>query len=358
MQARAILGWSVSHAQLEAHSGHLLPQRLFFCFEVPVEETYDNQVQEEEMVVHFVAPVEFLEKSMDDGKPPRRMIKGPMSTDREDQDGETIDQAGLDCSYLMTSGYVNYDHQRRLVGGVKVPMIIGYPTALEREDRHTVLESELLQGDPSLSEQMRLAEEMWQLGCALRKAGGARRLAYSVEGPAPERRGKRIIKAKVHHVALTHKPVNADCSVEVFQKALCCGMCSPGHPRYNPAHQCSNKHHDFADGLPHLTFALEKALESTNSGPASVTRTSPLMRENLDRGLTTAIYGDCECDNHFHNETGRFHKGISGCFDHMTKCLGYDTYHSHRLLSRVVKGAREKEDGDLVALCKAAGFIH
>lgn len=237
-----------------------------------------------------------------------------------------------------------------------MPLIVGYPTDIDKQPHKTILEGELLQGDPNASHQMRLAEELWQLGSALQKSGPGRRLAYSVEGPPPVRRGKRVVKAAVWHCAVTHKPVNDDSSVEMFMKSLCCGKCSPDHPQYNPAHQCSNKHHEFEDGLPHLVFALEKALESTNSGSFSTPRTSPLMRENLDRGLTTAIYGDEPC-NHFHGETGRFHKGIAGCYDHMTGCLGYDSHDSHRLLSRIVKGAQRKEDNDLMALCKAAGFI-
>jgi hypothetical protein len=303
----------------------------------------------------FETPVDFLEKAMDDDKPPRRMMKGVMSTEKEDHDGETIFQNGLDCTYLMKSGYVNYNHLRKLVAGVKMPVIIGYPTSLEKGHKCHILESELLQGNHQVSEQMRLAEEMWQLGLALQKSGSARRLAYSVEGPPPERRGKKIVKAWVHHVALTHCPVNDDSSLEMFQKSLCCGKCSPSHPQYNPAHQgCGNKGHHFDDGIPHLLAIMEKALASDNSGPVSVPRTSPLMKENLDRGLTTVLYGEQTCE-HFSEHTGLFHKGISGAFDHMTGCLGYSIDDSKTLLARIIDGA--KKDEEVLALTKAAGFI-
>jgi hypothetical protein len=307
-----------------------------------------------ETEVFFQTPVDFLEKSIDDG-PAKRMVKGIMSTEKSDHDGESISQKGLDCTYLMKSGYINYDHQRRIVAGVKMPVIIGYPTKLERGDRCHILEGELLQGDPTRSEQMRLAEEMWQLGMGLQKSGIARRLAYSVEGPPPKKRGKKIVEAKVYNVALTHKPVNDECSLEMFMKSLCCGKCSPSHPEYNPAHSCGNKHHEFADGLPHLMHAMEKALESTNSGPVSAERTSPLMRENLDLGLTTALYGDNPCDNHFNPSSGCFHKGISGAYEHMTGCLGHDSTHAHKLLSSLIHGARYDEE--LFALTKTAGLV-
>jgi hypothetical protein len=303
----------------------------------------------------FETPVEFLEKSLDDGLPPQRMVKGIMSTEKEDHDGETIMQNNLDCTYLMKSGYLNYDHQRRLVAGVKMPVIIGYPTALEKGHKCHILEGTLLQGDYTASEQMRLAEEMWQLGTALQKAGNSRRLAFSVEGPPPERRGKKIVKAWVHNCAITTKPVNDEASLDCFMKSLCCGKCSPHHPNYNPAHQgCGNKEHHFEDGIPHLMAVLEKALASDNSGPVSIPRTSPLMKENLDRGLTTVLYGDRPC-THFSEEGGHFHKGLAGAFDHMTNCLGYSTDDSKTLLAGILDGA--KEDKELFALTKAAGFI-
>jgi hypothetical protein len=141
----------------------------------------------------------------------------------------------------------------------------------------------------------------------------------------------------------------------MFQKSLCCGKCSPTHPQYNPAHQgCGNKGHHFADGIPHLLAIMEKALSSDNSGPVSIVRTSPLLKENLDRGLTTVLYGEQPCE-HFSEHSGLFHKGISGAFDHMTGCLGYSADDSKTLLARIIDGA--KKDEEVFALTKAAGFI-
>jgi len=311
---------------------------------------------EETFETLFETPVEFLEKSIEEGSQGKRCVKGVMSTEREDHDGESILQKGLDCSYLMESGYINYDHQRRIVAGAKVPIIIGYPTELERLEKSTILAGELLQGDPMASEQMRLANEMWELGMALQKAGGARRLAFSVEGPKPERRGNKIVRARVHHVALTHKPVNADCSVELFAKSLCCGRCNPDSAEFNPAHVCcsGNKHYEFQDGLPHLMAVMEKALATTNSGPVTMPRTSPLMKENLDRGLTTVLYGDTPCTTHF-DPNGRFHKGIAGAYNHMTGCLGYSGDETRKLLKALITGA--KKNHELAALIRAAGFV-
>jgi hypothetical protein len=314
------------------------------------------ETENTEFETFFETPVDFFAKSIDDGQPPERWVKGIMSTEDEDADGEVILQKGLDCSYLMDKGYINYDHQRKVINGARVPIIIGVPKTLEKSGHKTILSGVLLNGDPMASETNRLANEMWELGMSLQKAGSDRRLAFSVEGPPPERRGKKIVKAQVHHVALTHKPVNAACSVELFMKSLCCGRCSPDHPQYNPAHSCGNKQMELPlDGMPHLIAALEKALEATNSGPISSQRPSPLMVEGLDRAITTVLYGDEICPNCYIPETGRFHKGIQGAFNHMTKCVGHGVYETNTFLKGIVYGARKSQE--LTTLIKTAGFI-
>jgi hypothetical protein len=78
------------------------------------------------------------------------------------------------------------------------------------------------------------------------------------------------------------------------------------------------------------------------------------MKENLDRGLTTVLYGDKPC-THFVEETGHFHKGIAGAYDHMINCLGYSTTDSKTLLAGIIDGA--KQDEEVFALTKAAGFL-
>jgi hypothetical protein len=309
----------------------------------------------EQFDVLFEVPVQLdLVKSEDEeGK---RCVKGFGSTEDEDQQGETVLKSGMDIEPLRDHGFVNYDHQRRIIGGVKVPMIIGVPTLVEMRDRGVWIEGELLKGDPMESEQLRLANEMWQLGISLQKAGSLRTLSYSIEGKVLARRGKKVAKSQASQVALTHKPVNPACTVEMFAKSMCCGRCQPGHPLYNPAHTCGsgNKHFEFQDGMPHLMAVLEKSLTTENSGPHGRPRTSPLMRENLDRGITTVLYGDRPCD-HFDPLTGRFKDGVAGAYNHMTGCLGYSREDTLRLLKRIVNGA--STNAELSALIQAAGFI-
>lgn len=295
--------------------------------------------------VLFDLPVDFdLAKSEGEG---RRCVAGFASTEDLDKDREQILQKGLDYAPLAADGYINYDHQKRVLSGIRVPMIIGYPTAVEMRDRGLWVEGELLKGDPVMSEQLRLANEMWELGVALQKSG-TRRLAYSIEGNVTGRRGNKIISAVCKHVALTHKPVNSACTVEVFAKSICCGRCHSSHPDYNPSHSCHNKHTDA--GIEEVA----KALETTNSGPITTERTSPIMKENLHGALTSTLYGETACDC-FDPSTGEFKKGLAGARYHLINCMGYGRDKSGQLLRRVLNGADNNEE--ILALCHRAGLI-
>lgn len=264
-----------------------------------------------------------LEKSQKEGEPERRCVKGFGSTEDEDQQGETILQKGLDLSYLQKSGFINYDHQKKRIDGAVVPIIIGVPTLVEfrksKDGKDGLwVEGELINGPPEASEQNRLANEMWHLGLGLQKAGGFRKLSYSIEGKVTERRGGKIVKAEAHHVALTHKPVNAACTVEMFAKSFCCGRCNPSHPQYDPFHGCANK------GANPAVFAaaLEKALETT-VGANQSTLNPPLMGS----GTT-----DAGCQ---HYKNGKFEGSLK---EHMTKCLGKSPEFADKFIQAVKNG--------------------
>lgn len=303
-----------------------------------------DEFKPEDIFYIDIPGVELLLKSDGEGEG-RRCTKGYASTEDLDQDREQVLQKGLDFSYLKKSGYLNYDHQKMRVHGAELPIIVGYPTHVEMRDRGLWVEGELLKGDPQSSEQMRLANELWELGQALQKSGTDRRLAYSVEGGVLERRGKKIVRSVARHVAVTHKPVNASCSIETFAKSLCCGKCSPHHPEFNPAHHCGNKHVE-VDGLPFLSKALEKAADTVGHGA--------LLKENLDRGLSTALYGekDCGC---YDRTTGRFKDGLAGAHRHLVKCMQQPEKDSVNFLRKIIGGAGKS--ADLAALATTAGLI-
>lgn len=316
-------------------------------------------MEEEKFYLH-IPVTDLLLKSEGEDKDGRRCVKGYASTGDIDQDGEQVIQKGIDFSYLKKNGFINYDHLGKCLncgshypgnscpncGAVgKQPLIIGVPTQVEMHDRGLWLESELFKsGGSATSEQLRMANEMWEFGQALKKSGNGRSLAYSIEGGILERRGKKVVRSRANHAALTHKPVNTSCSVETFVKSLCCGRCSPHHPDYNPAHKCGNKHVDVT--LPELSQGLEKAASTATQGA--------LMLQNLDRGISSVLYGDKDCGC-YDSHTGRFHKGLNGAIDHMTKCLGKPKKDSITFLKHIIGGAGNS--ADLAALAVTAGLI-
>jgi hypothetical protein len=288
-----------------------------------------------------VDSVELIEKSEGEGK---RCIKGYASTEDLDKDGESILQKGMDFGPLMREGYINYDHQKQTIGGAKFPIIIGIPTLVELRKSGLWVEGELFKGDSNESEQIKLANEMWQLGLQLKKSG-TRKLAYSIEGSYVQRRGKKVVKSIARNVALTHKPVNAKCSVEMFAKSLCCGGCTPGSSNYNPSRKCGNKA-DAPTDIDFLTKGMEKAMSTATTGA--------LMLENLDRGMSKVLYGDKQCDC-YDGKTGCFHKGIQGAAKHMTDCTGCSSDDTFKFLKKIIHGSGKNPD--FYAFAKTAGLI-
>lgn len=276
----------------------------------------------------------------------RRLIKGFASTEALDKDREQVLQKGIDFSPLARDGFINWDHlYEEVVPGVQVPFIIGHPVQVEMLAKGLFVEGELLQGTPeeiAVSPRLRLASEAWLLQNKLQKSG-QRSLAWSVEGGVRERRGNKVVRSVVKNLALTHKPVNPECTVESFAKSLCCGRCSPDHPQYNPAHSCGNKAID-----PGPLPALTKAVEGMNTDTAGA-----LLRENLDRRLTRVLYGpsDCGC---FDGQTGRFNGGLKKAVEHMTGCLGHRQDETIAFLRKVLHGA--EKNGELATLVKTAGI--
>ena len=280
-----------------------------------------------------------------EGNAEHRCVRGFASTEDLDKDGETVLQKGLDFAPLRDEGFINWDHQKLEIPGVYMPAIIGVPTLVDMRDRGLWVEGELFKaGDhiPGPAQLLQVAENAWHMGQALQKSG-RRKLAYSVEGGVLERRGKKVARAVAKHTALTWKPVNSACSVELFAKSLCCGRCSPEHPDYNPAHCCSNKADHGYEGVAEIAPALEKALS---------TSVTPLLRENLDRGMTSLLYGTP--DGCFTPE-GRFSKGLAGALDHLSKCRGFDRHESARFLKALLNGATTHPHAK--ALVVQAGFL-
>lgn len=155
----------------------------------------------------------------EDGK---RFIQGIASTEHLDKQKEKVIQKGLDFSEFLDTGFFNDNHAR------STGAVVGYPTKAEfLPGKGWYVEGELLKGHKP-------ADDIWTLAKSLEKAGSGRHLGLSIEGKTLLKKGNCIVKAKVRHVAITHCPVNPNCTVEMLAKSFCstpdiekCVSCDP-----------------------------------------------------------------------------------------------------------------------------------
>jgi hypothetical protein len=172
-------------------------------------------ISEDEFRV-WLPEVAFIEKSEGDNeKHNSRKLKGIMSTQRKDRQGEILLSKGLDFSEFLSHGHFNDNHSQ------DTSAIVGYP---EKVEYHNSLkefgvnapgwtcEGYVLKGT-------KRADAIWELARALQGVPD-RKLGFSVEGKVERRADKTIEKAKIRHVAITNCPVNTDCTWEVLEKSF------------------------------------------------------------------------------------------------------------------------------------------
>lgn len=161
--------------------------------------------------------VDIFKAEAPDEERPTAVIRGVISTESVDLQGETIAQNGLDFSYFLRKGWLNLDHKPG------VENVLGYPLSVETRGRETHLEGVLLLDRPK-------AREIYDTARSLQKAGGGRRLGFSIEGQVIERdpkNPKRIMKARVLNCAITHNPINADTHLELLKSLMSVGYQTP-----------------------------------------------------------------------------------------------------------------------------------
>lgn len=153
----------------------------------------------------FWCPVE-IEKAIDETTGAEIMrLGGIASTVDEDSDGEFLDPKGFDIAPLIESGMVNWHHQAK----TSPATIVGEPSKAEVRKEGLYIETDLY---PSSS----IARDIWELAQTLEKDSKTRRLGYSIEGKVVKRKSndkkspdyKKIIKAIITGVAITHQPKN------------------------------------------------------------------------------------------------------------------------------------------------------
>lgn len=158
---------------------------------------------------NFFIPID-MEKAVDEKTGKKSMkFKGVASTADKDSDEEELIPEGFDLSYFKKYGLVNWHHQTK----DNPSAIIGYPTDAKIKDGKMLIEGELYEDSP-------LAQKVYALGEMLEKVPNGRRLGFSIEGKALDRdplNKKRITKARITGVAITHQPKNANTLMSIMK---------------------------------------------------------------------------------------------------------------------------------------------
>jgi len=144
----------------------------------------------------------------DDG---RIYIKGIISTETIDAQGEILKQDGLDFSYFLKRGYINSEHKQGAEN------MLGAPTKVSQC---------MYKGKPAhymegyLFSDMPKVQDIISVCNAMKKAKSDRGLGFSVEGKVEERDKKNptiITKAKILNVSLVAAPANPDSMLELLK---------------------------------------------------------------------------------------------------------------------------------------------
>ena len=141
-------------------------------------------------------------------------IEGIATTEHKDSHGEIILQDGLDFSYCLKSGCLNYDHKN------EPKYILGAPTAVNRIV-HNGKPATAVKG--ILYSQKQIVKDLVENFNVMKDAGGVRKLGFSIEGQVLSRDKKNphiITRAKVLNISLTHNPANTEATIALVKNIL------------------------------------------------------------------------------------------------------------------------------------------
>lgn len=138
-------------------------------------------------------------------------VKGICSSATEDSDGETLHPSGFNVSPLLSTGFLNYNHQAQKTASA----IIGEPTKAEiiNNGKDLYIEGFLY---PDSEE----AKAVFGLAQTLEKNSPSRRLGFSIEGKATKRdpfNDKIILAADITSVAITPCPKNPNTLLSIMK---------------------------------------------------------------------------------------------------------------------------------------------
>lgn len=178
-------------------------------------------------------------------------LQGYATTTDLDRQDDIVDPAGIDISYFMNHGYINYEHKQGDFYKVGVPTEGTYVDP----DVGLYLECKLYKENP-------YAKSMWDLANNISKSGVDRKLGFSVEGfcLARDKDDPRIMrKLRVTNVAVTTNPANPQATWEHIMKSFQAGY---GITPEDSIDAGALSPENFARSLYNLTWALKETDDS------------------------------------------------------------------------------------------------
>lgn len=211
-----------------------------------------------------------IEKAVDEKTGEEIMLLGGIaSTADEDSDGEFLDPKGFDIQPLIKSGLVNWHHQAKTNPGT----IVGEPTKAEIRKEGLYIETQLYPHS-------QVACDIWELAKTLAADSKTRRLGYSIEGRVVKRKSddptdpdyKKIVKAIITGVAITHQPKNPKTFANIIKGEI--------------DELEDDEEKDETRGKEEKTDDMKAALDTENA--------AALKKESVDDSLKITTFGKSE----------------------------------------------------------------
>lgn len=143
-------------------------------------------------------PWEALDKGGAVKKPTGR-IRGFLTVQERDADGETVHVDGMDLGEFLKSGFITLEHPRGVFN------VVGEPLTAERTEFEgkpaIAIEAQLYLHDP-------IARKIWAKAVAMKRSGASRKLGLSVEGKKVRVLGPDVLESKAYSAAITIQPKN------------------------------------------------------------------------------------------------------------------------------------------------------
>lgn len=210
---------------------------------------------------NFFVPLGSFEKANDSNGKYLMKIKGIASTNDEDSQNEILDCSGFDCTELLSRGMINWNHNAAKTSAA----ICGKPTDARviRKGNINALE---LEGVIYNNTEGRAVAELIEV----LQDEPDRQLGWSIEGRKVSTdpfNSKKITKAIITGVALTHCPINKNTFVSILKGEYADAFVDENEEKQCPKCVAKNMDEPMVDGKCAACGYTEKAMDTVNTAP-------------------------------------------------------------------------------------------